>query len=308
MIRGDEIKQLVSNLKRRVLLAHACQFQDFESYLHLGGVPSRQLLETSVLPFTRFVSDDRDKQNGVWDKVFANLSDFWSTFAWGGSGTPNAFGPILLLLQADALLPATEVAVTLRSAGEPDFDRNRESLGSADEVERIFENPLRGQPPPHGMVNPNDLLDGSPLKWQRALEREFPGRRIKTPEIHCSIPGGLLPFQFLKQIVVDPYRPAGQPLRDAVEELALRGGIQSSVEERRANRVRFALYQELWNLCAGNEPSLTDVASSPRSSDVLKEWAQQLLTRDVSEQRRIFHNYAAYLRSGTISPMGDRGK
>lgn len=200
MIQGGEIEQLVTNLKRRhILLAHACQYQDFASYLQLGGVPSRQLLEANVLPFTRFDSDARDKQNGVWDKVFANFSDFGETFAKGGGGTPNVFSPILLFIRPDALVQSFDIAITLRSAGEPWFNRVLESLESAAEAERLFLVPLRAESPREGITRICDLFhDNSRLKWRVDLEKEFPDCRIRTPELHCTIPGELLSSQHIE--------------------------------------------------------------------------------------------------------------
>ena len=64
-----------------MFLYHACQLSDFASYLSLGGIPSRALLETNGLPFTPFKTDTIDQENGVWDKVFINLSDFGHFFA-----------------------------------------------------------------------------------------------------------------------------------------------------------------------------------------------------------------------------------
>jgi hypothetical protein len=97
MIRGKDIESLVELLVQRdVSLFHACQFLDFQSYLSVGGVPSRACLEAYELPFTGFETDGHDHVKGVWDKVFLNFSDFGKTFAQGGRAVPNAYGPILL--------------------------------------------------------------------------------------------------------------------------------------------------------------------------------------------------------------------
>ena len=61
MIISNEIQSLVNLLlERNVSLYHACQLIDFESYLALGGIPSRALLKNRELPFTPFETDTTD--------------------------------------------------------------------------------------------------------------------------------------------------------------------------------------------------------------------------------------------------------
>ena len=139
MIRDNEIQSLVDLFEERnVSLYHACQLIDFDSYLALGGIPSRALLEKSELPFTPFATDAIDKKNGVWDKVFVNLSDFGSGFAEGASSVPNPYGPILFEISPMALLEAYDVAVCLWSAGAKGFNRETEALDTLEDVERLF--------------------------------------------------------------------------------------------------------------------------------------------------------------------------
>jgi hypothetical protein len=77
LISGKALSQIVAELSRRnVKLYHACQLVDFRSYLQLGGVSSRNLLTTRGLPYTKFDTDERDRENSVWRLVFFNLSDF----------------------------------------------------------------------------------------------------------------------------------------------------------------------------------------------------------------------------------------
>ena len=114
MINYDEIQSLVTLLqKRQTLINHACQLIDFESYLALGGIPSRALLADSKLPFTPFETDTIDKENRVWDKVFGNLAEFGEIFANGKPWPPTVYGPIQLQLNPEVLLEASDVAVCL---------------------------------------------------------------------------------------------------------------------------------------------------------------------------------------------------
>lgn len=78
---------------RGMFLWHACQLRDLASYLHVGGIPSRSLLNSQNLPFTRFQTDGEDRTNLVWDKVFVNLDDFGCWFAEGKAAVPNPYGP-----------------------------------------------------------------------------------------------------------------------------------------------------------------------------------------------------------------------
>ena len=129
MITGRNIDRLVKLFEvRDVKLFHACQFLDFLSYLKLDGIPSHDCLEKANLPFTSLETDENDKVNGVWDKVFVNLSDFGKTFANGGNGVPNPYGPILIQVRPAVLLEATDIAISLKSAGAPNFDREKEAL------------------------------------------------------------------------------------------------------------------------------------------------------------------------------------
>ena len=112
MFKGNDIEQLVKLFNERgIVLYHACQLADLESYLYLGGIPSRALLESSGSNFTKFASDEVDKKNGVWDKVFLNLSDFGVNFASPKNSNasppkcfPNLYGPVLLIVKPEALL------------------------------------------------------------------------------------------------------------------------------------------------------------------------------------------------------------
>lgn len=141
MIRGKKLSFLVKRLEERhASVYHACQLRDFRSYLALGGVPSRRLLERRGLGFTGFVSDQRDKENRVWNKVFLNLPDYGKLFDHGMVAVPNPYGPILIRFAPRALECAANVAVCLRSAGAADFDRKGEALTLA-ETERIFQSP-----------------------------------------------------------------------------------------------------------------------------------------------------------------------
>jgi hypothetical protein len=96
MFRGpDQIASIVERFETRdVSLWHACQLRDFRSYLEVGGLPSRSLLEQGGAGFTHLQTDVSDRSKGVWDKVLVNLSDFGAAFAHGAAATEyQPWGP-----------------------------------------------------------------------------------------------------------------------------------------------------------------------------------------------------------------------
>lgn len=194
MFRDKAVQTLVDLLETRgVFLYHACQYTDLISYLQCYGVPARARLETSRLSFTRFETDDTDRKKGVWSKVFVNLSDYGSGFAIGQPGVPNPYGPIVLKLDPQALLDASDVAICLRSAGGGDFDRQHESLTTAEQVEQLFRYPASAGRPRSAWV-----------KYRRDLQADF-GPRAVQPEVSCTVDGDVLRMDHVLSATVDPY-------------------------------------------------------------------------------------------------------
>ena len=87
LITKDRIPELTNLLTNKgINLFHSCQLADFESYLKLRGIPSRNLIRKNEYEFTEFDTDENDKENEIWDKVFVNLSDFGNYFALYNNG------------------------------------------------------------------------------------------------------------------------------------------------------------------------------------------------------------------------------
>lgn len=62
MLQGEGITKLVRLLEqRRAYLYHACQLVDFQSYLNLGGIPSRAYLESMEQCYTVFDTDPSER-------------------------------------------------------------------------------------------------------------------------------------------------------------------------------------------------------------------------------------------------------
>jgi hypothetical protein len=207
MFKGNDIEQLVKLFNDRgVVLYHACQLADFDSYLALGGVPSRALLEGNDSNFTKFASDEVDINNDVWDKVFLNLSDFGANFASPRNNStsipicfPNPYGPILLIIKPEALLGATDVAICLRNAWAEGFSREQESLSNIRDINRIFVYPLETG----SKIN-------SAVKYRSSLKTEFAqefavGYKFADPEVSCSVVSSKISLEYITSILVDHY-------------------------------------------------------------------------------------------------------
>jgi hypothetical protein len=288
MFTGDAIGAVVEVLEaRRAHFYHACQYKDFNSYLEIGGIPSRSLLEGSGIQFTAFDTDQIDQTNAVWDKVFLNLADFGATFGRGQGAVPNPYGPILLRVEPRSLYEATDVAICLRSAGAQGFNREQESLRFPEDVERLFAKPRSDEYPASTFI-----------KFARELQQEFDSPNARDPEISLTAEEGYIGFEYVDRVIVDPYEIGGTRLRQSVEQLLRRNGVAAPVFERRSS-VGAERYNELASLVAERTPPLQR-AQDWDVSDELKAWAATILARDLGYQ---FNRYANYLRAGTLNPL-----
>jgi hypothetical protein len=288
MIREGQIGELVNLLKsRRASLYHACQLADFRSYLAVGGVPSRACLEGGKQQFTAFETDGTDHSNGVWDKVFVNLSDFGVTFANGGKGVPNPYGPISLKIRPEALLEATDAAICLRSAGAAGFNRNTEALKTVEEVDWLFEHP-----PSVGL--PKSAF----IKFRAKLREKYP--EAADPEVSCTVPSGRLFMRHVERAIVDPYTFPKETLLDLVNKAKQQHNGQFAVYSRSCPGAgRADLYNELAALLMDGVPSLSTICGNPQMSDSLRQWCQTIIDSNLAYQYR---RYAKYLREGTLAP------
>ncbi len=286
MFSGSQVEELVELLETRgVLLYHACQYQDFVSYLKLGGVPSRELLERARLDTTRFATDQADRENGVWDKVFVNLQDFGQAFASGYAAVPNPYGPLLLRLHPSALLEADDVAVCLRSAGARGFDRERESLKTVVDVNSLFWKPLS-----EGLALAN-------LKFKDALRREF-GPAAAAVEVSCTGRKGFLSFAKLLDVLVDPYTIAGAPLTMWTRRAIAGFGLRVPVDTRRTDVV-IGAYDDIAALVGQRTPTLAEFPNLT-ANVFLSGWAERIRASGLEYQ---FRRFADYLREGTLGPV-----
>jgi len=294
LIKGAEINKIIELFnKRGVKNYHACQYKDIKTYLQLGGVPSRNLMEKSGLPYTPFDTDNTDRNNEVWDKIFANLSDFGFGFAQGKRNentapTPNPYGPILLVFDPQVLSEASDVAICLRSAGGKNYSREGESLSSSEEVDRIFEHTIEEAPTHYAKAY---------IKYSNALKKEFNNDQAMTPEISCVVQNEKLSFRYLNRILVDAYTIRGQPLIDMVKKLHREYSLNGNVLERRYAEGRREIKQELATLLLQGNMNISEIINNEAISIGLKDWANRLIRGNIVWQ---YDRFARYLRSGTL--------
>jgi hypothetical protein len=287
MFRSDEIEGLVRLLEEReTCLYHACQYTDFRSYLTLGGVPSRACLEANSQLFTAFQTDERDHDVEVWDKVFVNFSDFGTTYARGGKGVPNPYGPILLQIRPAALREASEVAICLRPVGAKDFDRSQGSLSSVQDVDRLFRYPAG-----------NGYPESTQVKFSHELARDFfPG--AQDPDLSCTSARGILPFEYVSVAVVDHYALNGLTLQAWVKKAVTESQRRFHVGGRSYKLSRRTMLGELGGYLAEGDMSLNSLSRQPSISRELREWVLQINHLDWQ-----FDRFAKYLREGTLLPL-----
>lgn len=287
MIQGEEIKELVQLLEQRgAYLYHACQLLDFQSYLNVGGIPSRAYLESMGQSYTPFDTDEKDRIRGVWDKVFANLSDFGFFFAVGYNAVPNTYGPILFQIKPEALHDATDVGICLRSAGEEGFNRVRESLTSIQEVDYLFEHPVEDS-------------RSARVKRKQELQRDFTPQ-ASAPEISCTIVSGRFSMQYVQWVRVEPFIIGEQPLRLRVEQLKSNSGERFRVFERDRYERYPSYTNELIDILVERIPSLQNLSQDTNASQELRDWAKRLIDQKLEYQ---FNRFARYLRDGTLIPI-----
>src|SRR5579885_1600322 len=290
MITGGNIDRLVRLFATRdVKLFHACQFLDFLSYLRLGGIPSHDCLEKANLPFTSLETDANDKANGVWDKVFVNLADFGTTFANGGRGVPNPYGPILIQVRPDVLHRATDIAISLKSAGASNFDREKEALKTLEDVNKLFLYPA-------GAGNPRSQY----VKFRDVLSEDFQYPGAADPEISCGVPKGFLPFHHGTIVIVDPYILRGKSLYDWTRQETRSYKWKLFVRERMSSNPvwhsRKHLYNELSEVISAGTLLLQDLLQEEISAD-MEEWAQTIRGTNLDLQ---FRRFARYFHYGTL--------
>lgn len=291
MFAGTGLTELARHLERReASLWHACQLLDLAAYLAVGGIPARSLVERRRLTQTAFVTDAVDRLNGVWDKVFCNLDDFGRSFAAGWRAVPNPYGPIALQIRPDALLIAEDAAISLRSAGAHDFDRDGESLSSIEEVNRIYRHPVDA---------------GFPLsadtRFGEELRSAFGGTLVeaKSAELSLSVSGELIPWSYVSLVLVEPFEVGGVELERVVSALAAEFRTDLTIKKRNIGE-RKEVWTDLIRFLDDGPVPITWVVSRADAQPATREWIAGIQARDLGWQ---FDRFARYLYEGTLAPI-----
>lgn len=293
MFEGNEIINLVELFaKRGVKLYHSAQYQDFLTYLELGGIPSRSLIEKHNLKMTKFISDENDQINNVWDKVFLNPLDFGDIFK-RGNGIPNVYGPISFVFTPHALLNANNVAICLRSAGCKEFNREEDTLKSINDVKRIFAYEYSD--------DPHYFFENSIIKFKKYLKKDFKMDYVSDPEISLDIKNNLLGFaQYLLEVIVDPYNIDGILLVNKVSRKINEYNVQTSVKERNLSGISSRILPEIVNILKKDLPALFELENYSPIDSELSDWASRMREKRLGQQ---WLNYGQYLREGTLFPI-----
>jgi hypothetical protein len=285
MITGTEITLTVAELKRRkCLVYHAAHLKDFVSYLNLGGIPSRELMENQNADFTSFYSDSQDRADGVFDKVFVNLSDFGNTFNSGGRATPLIYGPILMAIDPSALLLSNDIAICLRAAGTPGYNRQSESLNTSAEFANLFKNST-----------------GKWIKSSSELKIAFPHLTVGgQPEISCSFANQIIPFNNVKFVVVDPISVLNLDLHKAVGRILAAQQCQIKVYRRLcSSKMMESDYQEIYSIAQQRLTGFNDIAHNTTSATI-RTWANTMYTNDTNGKLwSRFKTFQSYYKEGT---------
>lgn len=288
MIAKKDIPALVALLEDcQAGIYHACQLKDFHSYLRIGGIPSRALMESSNQEFTAFQTDARDHESDVWDKVFGNLHDFGRSFASynipsGRAVVPNPYGPILVVLSPSALLEADDVAICLRSAGAKGFNREREALPLA-RIDRLF-----ADRHPSGARY---------AKFGSQLRREGTGRE-SDPELSASVPQQYFSLKYITHLIVDGYRFESGTLLEIVQQAWAAAGGPKRVWPRRTRPDRAALLTEVSAAIRDGCLRANELAESSSAGPLARQWACELIASGLQYQ---YQRFATYLQNGTLA-------
>ncbi len=254
-------------------LYHATNLEDFIAYWGQQGVLSRSCLQDTCSNFTRFFSDEKDKDLKVWDRSFGNLNDFGGYFWKRESSTPNAYGPITLVFSDKVWLSLSDI--------------------------RITKNTITA-------VDPSII---TPENWSQ-IYKEVDGKsKIKSGYTACeiSVAEKKIPFDNLAYILVDPIRVGGISLRDRLrdsikvdestfnlsEARIIEREIECAAQEERISQLIEWSQNLKGKLIKENRPLAESLPVA------LREWFNRL----EEWKKRILASWLTYTYNGTIRLM-----
>ena len=100
-MQGTDIYDVLKKIKAP-RLHHANSGTTSRTFLEQGGLLSRGFVEQRGLNQTAQPSDDLDMKYGIWDRIFVDQVDIHTRAR--RKKAPNEYGPVLFLLELDALI------------------------------------------------------------------------------------------------------------------------------------------------------------------------------------------------------------
>ncbi|CAN2040976.1 putative DUF4433 domain-containing protein [Candidatus Magnetomoraceae bacterium gMMP-15] len=288
MFTGKELNNLNDLLiSRGAFLFHSCQLVDFESYMELSGIASHDLLDKKALTYTLFQDDKTDKQDWTYDKVFLTPVDSGIYFSKDTNNIPNPYGPIVLQIEPEALVRATEINLCLRSVAADGFNKETDIITSVKDADRLFKYSAKAPVP-----------ERSCIKEKEELEKEF-GIDKAALEIYCNFPDKSLPMKYVSIVAVENYNFFRKSLRDWVYEIKRRYGVKPAVQKRYLpSDIGGKVYKAIVDSMIDDLPSLKDLSKS--SDPVLNNWAKLMLEKNLEND---FKRFSQCMRNGTLLPI-----
>jgi len=283
-------------LDKGMSVFHACQLEDFESYLALEGIPSRSLLEFHELDYTSFQTDSNDKENEVWDKVFVNLSDFGNYYGFSKMQSefrapiPTIYGPIALRINPRCLNRAKDICLSLVSAGKKDFSRNKYGIPIED-IEKIFV-----------CIRCTNPKDEKYIKSSNELKSEFDfDSKTLTPEINASFRNQLINIKHVHEIIVDPILVNGYSLYDEVQQIVDDNDLDIYVSKRKylysEDEKRRKLLNKIAHHLSDKKHTMNTLKKEFEGYKYGTKWINKL---DKAGLDYNLNRYLDYLKRGTI--------
>jgi len=306
LIAQNEIPILTNLLSDKGLyLYHSCQLIDFKSYLELGGIPSRNLLEQNKLEYTRFETDENDKENEVWNKVFLNLTDFGENFAFkpmknpNTAPTPNPYEPISIQILPKSIEASEDMCLSLKSAGAKGFDREKYGI-PANRIEDIFV-----------YIECDDPYKKKYIRWSNELREVFEVDESEplNPEINLTIQDELISFNDnVVKVSVDAIEAHGKTLFDSVEEAIDSSDFQIHTQKRRYSPFilgkkqtrRKKILSIITNELANNRSTTAQISKALGDFEYGNNWITRVFKGDLEY---ILRRYLNYLKEGTIDEI-----
>lgn len=301
LIEKNRIPELTSLLTSKgINLFHSCQLVDFESCLKLRGIPSRNLIYKKEYEFTAFETDENDKENEVWNKVFVNLSDFGNYFALYNMNNPNTasiptiYGPISIQMIPTGLNIADDLCLSLKSAGIKGFNRAKYGI-PIERVEDIFFCVECENPSDEPYIKRTDEL-------REVFNIEEPG--ALNPEINASIKNQVLGFENIISITVDPISKNGIALYDVVKELLYFYEVDQFVLNRKFHYhegdERKEIIRRISDSLSQTEHNLVSIKQVFKDFEYGLNWLNRIENGGLEYN---LNRYLKYLKAGTIDKL-----